>query len=319
MEFFRLLVQGAATFVGLGCAAAALAAHGGRWSARFDLLTHFAPLWLVGGLAVAAYGLGLTEAGPRRGLLAIGLTGAVLAALLIAPEYLRATAAKASSGAPSQIKLIQFNAWGRNRDPDATVAWLAAQDADIIVLQEAELIAGALRRKTGYHLVPGADRLAILSKARPIAADVSMPADRWATPPLAGATFADSDGRFTVIGVHYIWPTYGGFQQAQGRVVSELIGRFPKNRLILTGDFNSTPWSFSRRREDMRFGLERRTRGLFTWPAGQVSRHRIGFPFPFLPIDHVYAGPGWRTVKVERGPRLGSDHYPVVVILAASD
>ena len=39
-------------------------------------------------------------------------------------------------------------------------------------------------------------------------------------------------------------------------------------------------------------------------------------PFPFLPIDHVYAGRDWRTVRVQRGPRLDSDHYPVIVRLA---
>lgn len=41
-------------------------------------------------------------------------------------------------------------------------------------------------------------------------------------------------------------------------------------------------------------------------------------PFPMLPIDHVYAGKGWRAVSVTRGPRLGSDHYPMVVVLAPS-
>ena len=40
------------------------------------------------------------------------------------------------------------------------------------------------------------------------------------------------------------------------------------------------------------------------------------WPLPVLPIDHVYAGPGWATVSVERGPSIGSDHYPLVVILA---
>ena len=99
-------------------------------------------------------------------------------------------------------------------------------------------------------------------------------------------------------------------------MVAGVLNRLPKDRLILAGDFNSTPWSFSRRREDAMFGLERRTKALFSWPAGEVSRHRIKVPFPFLAIDHVYAGKAWRTVSVRRGPRLGSDHYPVVVVLA---
>ena len=64
------------------------------------------------------------------------------------------------------------------------------------------------------------------------------------------------------------------------------------------------------------FGLERRTRALFTWPAGRFSRLRFAAPFPILAIDQVYAGSDWKTVAVRRGPELGSDHYPVVVELA---
>jgi endonuclease/exonuclease/phosphatase (EEP) superfamily protein YafD len=47
---------------------------------------------------------------------------------------------------------------------------------------------------------------------------------------------------------------------------------------------------------------------LFSWPATRS-------PIPILPIDHLYAGPAWRTVNVERGPHLGSDHYPLVATL----
>ena len=76
------------------------------------------------------------------------------------------------------------------------------------------------------------------------------------------------------------------------------------------GDFNATPWSFTLQRLDHEFGLIRRDRALFSWP---IWPH---LPAPFLPIDHVYAGDGWATVKVERGPKLGSDHYPVILTLA---
>jgi endonuclease/exonuclease/phosphatase (EEP) superfamily protein YafD len=83
--------------------------------------------------------------------------------------------------------------------------------------------------------------------------------------------------------------------------------------MILTGDFNATPWSASLRRTDAALALTRRDRALPTWPARVLGR---SWPLPILPIDHVYAGPGWATVKVERGPAFGSDHYPLVVILA---
>jgi endonuclease/exonuclease/phosphatase (EEP) superfamily protein YafD len=82
--------------------------------------------------------------------------------------------------------------------------------------------------------------------------------------------------------------------------------------MILTGDFNATPWSAELRRLDRTLGLSRRDRGLATWPAQLSGRT---WRLPFMPIDHVYAGPDWATVSVERGPWVGSDHYPVIVTL----
>jgi len=95
-----------------------------------------------------------------------------------------------------------------------------------------------------------------------------------------------------------------------------MVSEHSKDRLIIVGDFNSTPWSFGRRRDDARLGVLRRTRNLFSWPAERVSHNKLPAPFPVLPIDHIYAGRGWATVSVRRGPRLGSDHYPVVAVLA---
>ena len=36
---------------------------------------------------------------------------------------------------------------------------------------------------------------------------------------------------------------------------------------------------------------------------------------PILPIDHIYAGSDWRMTGLRRGPRLGSDHFPLVATL----
>jgi endonuclease/exonuclease/phosphatase (EEP) superfamily protein YafD len=127
--------------------------------------------------------------------------------------------------------------------------------------------------------------------------------------------FRDSRGVFAVIGVHNAWPTDIADQQRQEHRLSDLIAATGRQRLIVTGDFNSTPWSFSRRRWDQAFGLVRRERAVPTWPA-QTYKHLRWLGLPYLPIDHVYAGPGWATVSVRRGPRLTSDHYPVVVTLA---
>lgn len=102
----------------------------------------------------------------------------------------------------------------------------------------------------------------------------------------------------------------------QSRGLIEVVSHLPRERMILGGDFNSTPWSWDLQRLDREMGLIRRDRALATWPTGHSGGWRWPAPVPFLPIDHLYAGPGWATVSVVRGPRLGSDHYPLVVTLA---
>ena len=133
--------------------------------------------------------------------------------------------------------------------------------------------------------------------------------------PLARATYRDARGEFTVIAVHNAWPT-DQEQERQERRLADIIALSPRERTIVAGDFNSAPWSFARRRWDAEFGLIRRDRGIFTWPARPYRRWSFLGNFPFLAIDHIYAGSGWATVEVRRGPRIGSDHYPVVAILA---
>ena len=100
--------------------------------------------------------------------------------------------------------------------------------------------------------------------------------------------------------------------------MTDALKRFDPATLILAGDFNSTPWSFTLRRQDKRLGLERLTRALPSWPTARRTIWGIGWPLPVLPIDHVYAGRAWRAVSVRRGPSLGSDHFPIVVQIAPS-
>jgi len=116
---------------------------------------------------------------------------------------------------------------------------------------------------------------------------------------------------FDLMAVHYRWPT-ALFNHQSGKLPGDR--RTAAQDDIVAGDMNLTPWSFTLRRQDKAFGLQRRTRAFWSWPARTPSGGP--FPFPFLPIDQVYAGSDWRTVSVERGPRQGSDHYPVIVTLA---
>ncbi len=329
MRMIRLALSGLAIglvfALGLACATAALIGLCGGVNPRMDVATHFAPFWMAGALAVTAYALWLAPRDLKVTFMTLGLFGVAAAGGLMAPEYLRPMSAKAPADAPNRLKLIQFNAWEKNAEIEATAKWLTSQGADVLVVEEGSgPLIGRIETLSGYHVTCRNCGVTIFTQVEPEKIPLRAKADRggfsiaeWrARPPSAEARIRIAGRAVTIVGTHTVWPTYPAWQSLQGRFVADQVGRYDKTLTILTGDFNSTPWSFARRREDRAFGLERRDRALFTWPARLVLDGKVTLPFPFLPIDHVYAGSGWRTVKVRRGPRLGSDHYPVIVTLA---
>jgi endonuclease/exonuclease/phosphatase (EEP) superfamily protein YafD len=194
--------------------------------------------------------------------------------------------------------------------------WLDAERPDIAVIEEnSPRFQAAAARHPAWQVSCGHCEVSLLSREAPVLVETPRHGRRWPHVPLTRAVFRDGRGTFELIGVHDAWPTDAADQQAQERRLAGLIAATPRGRTIVTGDFNSTPWSFSRRRWDRAFGLIRRDRAIATWPARRYKRLRWA-GLPFLAIDHVYAGPEWATVSVERGPRLSSDHYPLIVTLA---
>ncbi len=313
LSLFGSLMAGA---MALAFAGMVILAQGGRSSPRLDVITHFAPVWLVGGLAALVWALLMRPGLARRAIAAFAGIAVIGAITLILPEMTRKTSPVAPAGLPGQIRLIQFNTWGRNEKVAETADWIVAQAPDLITLEEATpQMRDAILARGRFHVACGNCSVMILSRLKPVSEAIPHRTRSGPRPPMAYAEYRTEGRTFGVLVTHFTWPTDGGNQQIQGQHVADVLKQFPPETMILAGDFNSTPWSFTRRAQDRMFGLERRTRALMSWPAAPVSRHRIALPFPFLAIDHVYAGSGWRTVKVRRGPKLGSDHYPVVVDL----
>ncbi|MDO9338051.1 MAG: endonuclease/exonuclease/phosphatase family protein [Caulobacter sp.] len=304
-----------------GAALAAALAQGGRVSDRLDVLTHFAPIWLSLGIA----GLIVWVIGGGRSLLRLTPIAAAVAVLgsgaLMLPELTRAKGEPAPAAGES-LKLVQFNLWEDNSDPEASARWVLDEDPDIITIVEGYEITGGvarmLRARYPYAVTcadPQPCSTMILSKRPPIWKHGLSTAVSPAMLSAARARFAGAKGPFEVIAIHYTWPIPAGPQQQQGKRLLKVLQTVDRDNAIIGGDFNSTPWSFSLRRQDDAFGMERRTRGQATWPAAPITRYQIRPPFPLLAIDQVYAGKAWKTVSVKRGPRLGSDHYPIVVVL----
>jgi endonuclease/exonuclease/phosphatase (EEP) superfamily protein YafD len=301
-----LLVGGIA---GVQIVAAAI----GPFSSRIDVGTHLAPIlaMLAAGGLLASWPLGKVI---REWALAGCLLswGACLA--LMAPEYLRNAGPYASGPQDGSIKVIQFNGYRGNTRVSEVVDWLISERPDIVTIQETRPdLREAILSRTGWS-VAGLARgnLTIFSARQRITMDrpPNIGALHW-----VNATYPSPSGPYELITVHLDWPTSPRHARQRKQLI-EMINTRPYDRLILTGDFNSTPWSYGLREIDARSGVTRRDRGLFSFPAGGGVKDPISLPLPVLPIDHVYAGPGWATVSVRRGPRLGSDHYPVVMVLA---
>lgn len=315
LHLVRLFFRGAALTLAAGALFLGLVGLLGAFSDRADVVNHLAPLWLLAGLAGGVLAAIASRRSERWAIVALALLAVLAHGGLMAPELIAAR--RAPEKGPATLKVVQFNAWINNEDPDKALAWILAQDADLVFLEEGSgrvwsLIAPL--RKAYPFAVSCAGKEScetwIFSKKRMLDRGGLYEEEKRFSG--AWATLADADGSFTVVATHFVWPVPAGPQQAQTRHLAQVLKRFDKGSTIVAGDFNTTPWSWSLRRQDRLFGLERRTRALASWPAR--GGLRVGdLPFPILPIDHVYAGKAWKTVGVRRGPPIGSDHHPVVI------
>ena len=313
---FRFVLCAMAGFAALGAGLA----QGGRWSSALDVLASFAPIYLVGGLAILIIAALNTRWRERKLLVTLAGVAALGGAALMAPEALAARSPAVSlANDHGRLKVVQINLKGDGAWNSRVVDWLVAEDPDIVVLQDLgpNLRAMIGRRLNGRHLACVGDcTIALLSKRTPSRIEGRQGGHYGLTPRTILAEFSLGDERFDVVGVHLARPYLKGpsspqsvvyVQAEQSRRLRAMLSSTEKDSLILAGDFNSTPWSFARQGEDKTLGLERRTRQLFSWPANPMG-------LALLPIDHIYAGSKWQTVGVARGPYVGSDHYPVVAV-----
>ena len=313
------ILEAAAWALALGAAAAAVGANGGRWVDRLDYLTHPVLVFLAAG--VAAFILSWFSPSVGRGWTIRGLALVAIGAscLVVSPDFTRSRLPPAPAGAPYQIKLIEFNAEGEDSNPDVVARWIAAQDPDIaVVVEPTKEIEAAIQTNTGL-ITYNHDGSITATRHKPVRSRVNW--DVREVPGLASSLNLPSiygfDGQpFDLLAVHMLWPIPARNRRSVDLHYALLLDQEDRSRTILTGDFNSTQFSFRQRQADSGYGLERRDQVLPTWPAVIPQLKRLWFPLPFMPIDHIYAGPLWRTVKVERGPRLGSDHYPIIATLA---
>jgi endonuclease/exonuclease/phosphatase (EEP) superfamily protein YafD len=321
LGFVRLVLGVAA----LGLAAAAIAAWFGFLVPLFDLLNHFQVLLVAGLLAllvaVLVVFIGSNWRWPLAGWLALGL---LACGLTVVPETLAAFAPRPPlprDGRPV-IKLMTHNLFGLNYDMGRVARVIAAENPDIVVLQEyfpeQRDNLPALLTPTYPHLAycVGGKRanIAIFSK---LPFEQAQDGACTQDPRRAGRTahilanFTLAGGQqFAVLTTHFDWPVPIERQREQRDAIVAAI-KDVHVPLVVAGDFNSTPWSYAQRDFAAAAGLTRQTHGLLTWPL-KVTFKGLSPALPLLPLDQVMTRGDVTVYDVRTGPRTGSDHLPVL-------
>lgn len=303
---FLLRGMGAAGLaVLLGASLASLAAP---WVPPLELVNHFRPHWIAGGLVLIVYFYVIKSR--RMGFAAAALVGINL--LLAVPAFVL-TAPAGSSANGKQLTVVSFNMWGRNQRLDKVEDMLRRTNADVVFLQEVSF-ANAFVMTRLRDLYPySADcidrrrcRLAILSKSA--LSEVAKEFDARSGPPTLLATTTVEGQRLRLVNTHLEWPFDPYLQRRDLSDLTAILGAQGASGVVLAGDFNLTPWSWGLSRLAYDTGLRRLLTLGASWPANRFT--------PQVLIDQIFVSPDLAAVDARTGPAAGSDHLPVVARIA---
>lgn len=292
---------------------------GGRWHWLLDLTNHFR-LQYVGIafvlllLAVLLRDRRCIVLGIVVGWLCLGLWGWPLRAAWVSAAPLQA----------AELRVVTVNLLIGNRDLTRLGDWLRAVQPDVLVVEELDtraaeildLVDLELRRVWVQPEDEGAFGIGVWSRV-----PTGVPEPRALGPyQLASARvplLVGEGAPLQLFATHPFPPIGAEGSAARDAQFAELavwINAHP-GAALLVGDLNATPWSMplqalavAARLSD---GSHRR------WPVATWRPLRLGLLAHLLalPIDHVLLR-GGQIRTLERGPNVGSDHWPLLARVA---
>lgn len=297
-----------------------------------DLFNHIQPVLFFGLLALVIASTVFVRFRLLRALaLSIAATGFVASSVIYVPELVAGFLPRAVAPQTGQnYRLMTFNVFGRNEEPESIVANISAVDPDIVALQEYSPDVRSAVHPLLTALYPhfqycaGGERAFVGLYARlpfePLDADACsssiMSTDRTARIIVRFQT--EAGPAFSVATTHNDWPAPVTRQAEQFTTLREALSTV-EPPLILVGDFNSTPWSYALRGFVGAAGLTRHTFNLPTFPTLWYYLRDWRAMFPILPIDHVMTRGAIAIHDLRTGEPSGSDHLPIIVDFSVGD
>jgi endonuclease/exonuclease/phosphatase (EEP) superfamily protein YafD len=322
MSVLLMLIRRGLVLGALGVTSWAILALFGFVVPELDLLNH-AQILLFPGAVISVLVLALLVGGRLRPV-AVGyaVLGLAASATVMVPEMLGALRERPAAPDIGTITVMTHNLFGMNYEMEKVTAAIEAENPDIIVLQEyfgeqASDLHPALLNMYPYFVRCLGGKRANLGLYSRIPfqqeEDGACPNNAYGTTRTAHilARFQPPEGTpFSVITTHMDWPIPVSRQQEQLNALSEVLDKID-GPMILAGDFNSTPWSYTLRDFVARNGLLRETMNLFTFPMSWFYLDAWRDTLPFLPLDHVMTR-GVTVHEIHTGRPTASDHLPVV-------
>jgi endonuclease/exonuclease/phosphatase (EEP) superfamily protein YafD len=296
-----------------------------------DIFNHLQLLLFFGTLIAIVFALLVRMPGAMTILAGLGF---LASAWTFVPEWVSSfepRPALPTDGRPV-LKLMTHNIFGLNTDMKRMATAIFAEDPDIVALQEyfpeQTPLDALIRPRYPYAVRCEGGKRANIALYSKIPFDTEMSAGDC---PRDGgqqrtahivASFTLADGtRFSVLTTHFDWPLPVERQQDELKIIEDVIKGI-SGPLIVVGDFNSTPWSYTMKGFEAATALRRETRAPLTYPMlvtvpSRISRDNLLRTIPFLPLDQVFER-GIAVHELHIGAPTGSDHLPVLFRFSVS-
>jgi endonuclease/exonuclease/phosphatase (EEP) superfamily protein YafD len=287
----------------------------GRHAWFLELCTHFKLQLAACFLGYAVLELAARHHRHAAASLAFAAVNALPALLLLLPPASHASPLARSA----RLRILQANILTSNTNSPALLALIAREQPDVVVLQEPDQrwlreLAPLTNRYPVFAALPRDDNfgVAIFCTTNALSADVFQLSDPEGAPS-AFARVALGGKTLTVVGTHTLAPCDADMWRGRNGFTLELAKRLKavSGPLVVTGDFNNTPWSGTFRAFLAASGLRDSSQGrgpLPTWPASA--------PLLRIPLDHCFHSDSVSVLSKRPGPDIGSDHLPLIIDVA---
>ena len=313
MNFSRLHnLAEAAAFLGILFTLAGLL---GQHAWFLEVFTHFKLQLAFCFLGYAVLELAARHHRHAAASMAFAVVNALPALLLFLPSHTHAAPQKTSA----HLRILQANILTSNTNTPALLALVASEQPDVVVLQEPDErwlreLAPLTNSYPVFATLARDDNFgaAIYCKTNALSADIFLLSDPEGAP-TSHASIAVGGKTITVVGTHTLAPYTGYMWRGRNGFTLELAKKLRaiNGPLVVTGDFNNTPWTSTFRSFLTVSGLNDSAQGrgpLPTWPTSN--------PLIRIPLDHCFYSDSVRVLSKRSGPDIGSDHLPLILDLA---